>query len=70
MTGCSIFQIKVPGRQPSEVEVIGDTDKYRYIPMYPTVNRLELNPEAWTEIPLISGLSDDGAFFHRVRFTM
>ena len=43
------------------MEAIGDPEKVHDIPMHSTIDRLELNHEAWMEIPYTSGLSDEGS---------
>ena len=58
-TGCSIFQIKVPGKPPAKVEVVGDPDKEREIPLRTSADGPVFDNHAFVETPFCSGLSDD-----------
>ena len=60
-TGCSIFQIKVPGKHPAEVQVVGGSDDEDKRSTCSSENRLVLDNSACVEAPTGADSSDDGS---------
>ena len=70
-TGCSIFQLKVPGKHPPEVQVIGNSehdDKFSACSQDEHVKfidgRLVMDTNAFVEAPIEPSSSEDGIRSH------